>query len=227
MSLTRRRQHILCPGCGSVAEHHYFFICGTGAEPPSVLWSDGKWEQFWPSPPEIAQCAKCGDYYWISKAKKIPNAPLNWKFWERKQVVGLGNLSAAQYLEALDKGIATSAKEERLLRVQAWWTENDQYRHLAKSGETIPNPTFTKAGIENLLRLSEIQDTSKPTEVLTKAEIARELGKMEQAEKLLSYDFPAKCEHYAMQMRRWLQAGERGIHRFILLDASGIMSLTS
>jgi uncharacterized iron-regulated protein len=130
-------------------------------------------------------------------------------------------MKATEYLQAIERGVAKTPTEERYLRVRAWWAENDQYRHLVKLVEQFHVPTFTEAMIENLVKLSQLQDDSKPQGVLTKAEIARELGRMDQAEQLLRRDLPPQYEALALQVRQWVQARERRIQRFISIDVDG------
>jgi hypothetical protein len=174
-----------------------------------------------PDPARITKCAECAAYYWIAKAEQIPKPPRNWKFWKARQSICSADLTATDYLQAIEQGVATSATEERYLCVRAWWAENDQYRHLVKLGKQFHVPTFTEAMVHNLSKLSQLQDDSKPQGVLTKAEIARELGRMNQAEELLTRDLPPEYEALAIQLRQWVQARERRIQRFNSLDVDG------
>jgi hypothetical protein len=109
--------------------------------------------------------------------------------------------------------------------VWAWWAENEPYRNSVKSKRAIPNFKFSNAGAENLQKLSQLLDKPTPHNILLRAEIARELGRVDEAAQLLSQDLPAPYEHLGVQIERWVEAGKQKVQPFILADAAGVISL--
>jgi hypothetical protein len=136
-------------------------------------------------------------------------------------------MSAAEYLEALERGAVTTHGEELFLRVRAWWAENDARRHSAESAIKKPACQLSTAGTENLKRLLQLLTEPNPHHILMKAEIARQLGEAHEAEELLTQRLPSPHEHLGSQIRQWLEAGDRRIRQFILADASGIISVAA
>ena len=67
----------------------------------------------------------------------------------------------------------------------------------------------------NLLALSALlSKEDDPQELLMKAEIARELGNMDEARQLLSPPLPAEFATLVEQMSVWISAGETRVQRF-------------
>jgi DnaJ-domain-containing protein 1 len=224
MMFRKRPDYLLCPKCGCAVELYSFI---TSSYLGAVLWSDGMiTATMLPDPVEVTKCRRCRAYFWVSKAKRLTQEPQNWRFWERRKSICQADLTGAEYLEAIALGAATSRHEEIYLRVRAWWAENDIHRRSIESGQPLVDATRPTLEVGNLLRLSELQDEAKPGSVLTKAEIARELGRMEQAKRLLERTLPPEYEELAIQVRHWVQAGEFRLQRFTLAKGQGMFSFS-
>jgi len=120
------------------------------------------------------------------------------------------DLSATEYLEALDSGVASSPEEERYLRMRAWHGWNDRFRHAPATADWF----LDAPDAANLHALSSLLNESDPHQLLMKAEIARELGNFAGAETLLSKPTPPEFAEIVEQMRAWVTAGETRVWPF-------------
>lgn len=61
--------------------------------------------------------------------------------------------------------------------------------------------------IQSLNRLAELLGDSSPGRLLMQAEIAREVGQMDSALRILAKPLLTACEPTAAELREWCQAG--------------------
>lgn len=183
---------IECPDCGTLAT---VFTLISGNTFGARWWTDGKMiAPMLPEPPAITVCKGCNRYYWLSDAKvvgEIPtlvlpseeaSVPDDWRSAEEAR-----ELSEAEYLEAIAAGMGRNREEELHLRMSAWWAGNDAMRldSQDEGGGSLPFRVRSAAATANLEHLLEQLGTEDPDERLMKAELARELGRFEEAVKIL------------------------------------------
>lgn len=188
-------QVIECPKCRGVAR---VFTMRSGNTIGARRWTDGEMiAPMLPRQPAITRCRYCGHYYWISDARVIgewsllggaaQETPPTWKAAERVR-----ELSGPEYLEAIEEGAADTEERESHLRICAWWSGNDPLRSQGPSpvDQTQAVPARSPEAVMNLERLLELLDTSNPDQRLMAAELLRELGRFDDAMRLLEFHFP-------------------------------------
>lgn len=178
---------IACPHCKGLAKYTTIVSGNTfGAR----VWTDGKrLAPMLPQAPAIVKCRYCTKCYWLSKAKEV--GTIDW-WGDEGQLVDpawtaapdVQEPSEEEYYQALEQGLAKKGRQERDLRVLAWWRRNDVFREASQAedqGITTQMAKFRK-NLESLIRLL---DESDETDCLMKAEALRELGEFESAKEVL------------------------------------------
>jgi hypothetical protein len=174
---------VACPRCGGLARYETVLSGNTlGAR----VWTDGKMEApMLPRPPEVARCSHCGQYYWLTQARKVGSL----KAWETEDArvdpawraaPRIGELSEAEYYEAIHRGLAQDPEEEKTLRILAWWRSNDA----ARRGQSQPTDLAPRR--ENLQALVGLLAGGTDEEQVMRAEALRELGRFAEAEAALA-----------------------------------------
>jgi tetratricopeptide (TPR) repeat protein len=125
-----------------------------------------------------------------------------YKAWKR-----IRPLSEKDLFLAIEKKSWSNRDEERQLRLLAWLKANDRFRYRKKFREGIFESTlFTKSeAVENLKSLIELLDPSLFHERLLKAEIYRELGDFDEAQKWLDMDILKKDEPMALAIKKGIE----------------------
>ncbi len=178
---------VACPHCGAFARHRTLISGNTfGAR----LWTDGKMiAPMLPEPPPFVQCHHCRAFYWLADAPCIGHisvAPSETEGvpdeWLKAPEVA--EPSEEGYYEALAGAFVESPEEEKFLRLLALWKHNDPIRDVTGQDRPQPVPLSERAR-ENMEKLTELLDESRPDEGVLKAEVFRELGQFEKARQTL------------------------------------------
>lgn len=199
--------------------------CRVLARVPSLLsgntigarwWTDGKMEAMMlPQYPEITRCGTCAAYYWIPDALRIGEIEYNDDSKQRKipeawrEAEKIRELSEDEYLQAIAGGLAKPRKRELYLRTRAWWAGNDRYRSEDQVKPGQPTPPRSPEATANLERLFKLLRTKDITERLLKAEVARELGRFDEALEILRSEFPSQYQRVVTRMQELSQAKDR------------------
>lgn len=126
---------------------------------------------------EVSRCSKCNEFYWIEDAPVVAN-PIE------GELPLVRSLSIIEYVEMLTDSTQTvTTDEEEILRMELLWAFNDRVRQGKLLFEREEEKTIW---LTNMNALSELLDESDVYSRMIKAEIAREQGNFEVAEKLLS-----------------------------------------
>lgn len=193
-------QIIACPSCKTLAKYATLLSGNTfGAR----VWTDGKQEApMLPQPPPVVKCRHCAACFWLVDAEPVGeldlwgadplepatgwpaavdhplSAPPTWRAAEYVE-----ELSEADYYAAIRAGLAKGPKQERALRIFAWWRGNEPYR----DGEDLfSSPPPPQAGRdENLRRLLPLLDGDTDSDRIMRGEVLRELGRWSEAEAAL------------------------------------------
>jgi len=149
------------------------------------FWTDGKCEApMLPETPWLVKCPTCGQLVWLDEAKELGERPFGRSsLWPG--VHEYVELYELDYLEALTTNFSDSLEKVHYMRMRAWWAANDRLRIQTNEGTTSPSGE-TRENMESLFTsLSEADEQQR----LMKAELARELGQFEEAERLLSVKY--------------------------------------
>jgi len=202
---------IECPNCKGFAR---VFTLVSGNTFGARRWTDGKMiAPMLPRPPAITKCRDCGHYFWLSDAKKVGELPSLWGVEEKKKIPPewrtaehVRELSEAEYFEAIKKGAAEREEQELHLRIGAWWAGNDLLRYQGQSfvdkSRIVARSPEATMNLESLLELLNIGDSDQR---LMKAEVLRELGRFEEAIRLLEFDFPSEYGSVVVLIRNLAQ----------------------
>lgn len=163
------------------------------------VWSDGyAVYPMLPRSPKITRCGDHGPFFWVSDAKELgeiaywsnKNVPDEWK-----QAKYIRFLTEAEYLEAIEMGMGKTQDKNFYLRLLAWWAANDPLRqNEAQQNKTAKKSPFllgskARKNLEQLVKLLSLTD---PNQRIMKAEALRQLGRFEEALKILQAPFPKK-----------------------------------
>lgn len=168
---------IACPSCGQYAKKKTIISGNTyGAQ----LWSDGKRiAPMMPEFPSLVLCKKCNQFYWVRDAKKVTevtnSAELKEK-WGDADYVEFPTFH--QYFKTLEL-----IPDEIFIRGCIWRSFNDYFRN--KEEDKITSE-MEQLNSENLTALLKILDETDTNELLTKAEVYRNLSQFEESKELLS-----------------------------------------
>jgi len=180
-------------------------------------WSDGyAIYPMLPMFPEITRCDNQEKFFWVSDAKVTGEigrdkggTPQTWH-----EVGEMRFLSEPEYLEALNQGMGSTHKKEVYLRIQAWWSANEEVRD---GSLTYPFPSGSRAR-DNLERLVKLLGTDSPYERIRKAEAFRELGRFEEAKQTLQATFPKQIEGEIGYLRELINKRDMMVKRLSEID---------
>ncbi|WP_320052408.1 hypothetical protein [uncultured Acetobacteroides sp.] len=167
-------QVVKCPYCG--AQHR--MVKPAKKLKDYEMYSDGKTVSSELNEAlEVSRCSKCNEFFWIEDAAVEVN-PVE------EELPIVRSLSIIEYVEMLTDNTQTvTPDEEEILRMELLWAFNDRVRQGKSLFESEDEKTIW---LTNMNALSELLDESDVYSRMIKAEIAREQGNFELAEKLLS-----------------------------------------
>jgi hypothetical protein len=181
-------------------------------------WTDGRMmARSYPDFPKLVKCPHCKNLLWVDEAKIIgqeffrgftPKSrrdslvalldesenghqePPSIRHDEFSGVQNYLKPSDSDYLAFLDGGHARNNKEVRYIRMRAWWAANDPMRRppRRRKHRSIILGQSLKAQ-DNMRLLFELFDQTDERQRLLKAKLARELGRFDLAEQLLSSEY--------------------------------------
>jgi hypothetical protein len=116
-------------------------------------------------------------------------------------------LSEKDIFLAIEKKAWSNRDEEKQARLLAWWKANDRFRYKKKYREGISEINlFEKSEVvENLKNLFKLLNPSLSHERLLKAEIKRELGDFDKAQKWLDMDISEKDKEMALIINKGIE----------------------
>jgi len=208
-------QIIACPKCQGLAS---YLTLLSGNNIGAWVWTDGKViAPMLPRPPAVVSCVHCGECYWRADAELI--GTIDWNDCDRQQIdlartptKAVVEPTEEEYYQAIEKGLATDLKQERSLRMLAWWRRNDAFRFFGKLKKAARAPAQGKQSTplpwrENLAALLPLLDEGNNNDCLMKAEVLRQLGDFEAAKQILDRIDLDKAEKVA-EFIRLLKAEE-------------------
>ena len=227
-------QIIACPKCKGLAR---YMTLASGNTLDARVWTDGKMiAPMLPLPPSVVKCHHCAELYWRTEAEHIGTVDRCRAAGEQVNPAWADapkpeEPTEAEYYQALSKGLAKNAKQERVLRILAWRRRNDVFRDkpLKEAQGISDDPEEWRKNLEALARLLTEEDVN---DCLMKAEVLRELGKFESAKQVLSRAISTDSVAVIRQLRSLCDAGDtcvRELHssppRITLMQAfAGVLS---
>jgi len=169
-----------CSDCAQFIEQDTIISGNTmGAK----VWTDG-WQDapMMPDQPQLVACPHCKALLWLHDLEQAGEIE---PWGEKKKFSGSRPYDVPgfnTYMEFLEKGVSDPGKE-RYLRLRAWWAGNDTRR------ETEHKAPLSEAERTNLTAAAGLLDEVDQEDRLMKAEIMRELGRFDEAKKLLDKPF--------------------------------------
>lgn len=200
---------VSCPKCDGLARHTTLLSGNTfGAR----VWTDGK--MFAPMlvrPPMVVKCKSCGDCYWLKDAKRVGSAPRGGTDREEEREWAKAGFveepTEAEYLRAIEQGLARDLEEERTLRTLAWWRRNDAFRTLR--ADVIPGGAHEDGSWgENLRVLLTMWSEEDPDTAVMMAEALRELSEFGAAKQVLGRINSEKTTKFVQQIRSLCDRGD-------------------
>jgi hypothetical protein len=164
-----------------------------------------------PCPPTVVKCRHCAECYWLAEAREVGTVAL-WSgedrqadpAWAAAQEVE--EPTEEEYYQALQGSLAKGPRQERTLRMLAWWRRNDGLR-----SHPVGGATASGACRRNLEALARLLDDGDESDRLLKAEVLRELGEFEAAKGLLGRAGSAPYCGAARQLRDLCDRGDRSV----------------
>jgi hypothetical protein len=156
------------------------------------FWTDGKREApMLPETPWVVKCPTCSHLVWLDEAAKLGEEdpfgdPSRWPEARR-----FAELSEHDYLMALSKEATGSPEKIRYLRMRAWWAANDGFRRQPAERSA----SLSEEARRNMEALFSALSEAAEEQRLMRAELARELGRFEEAERLLSMKYRKELHH--------------------------------
>lgn len=102
------------------------------------------------------------------------------------------------------------SKQERALRILAWWRRNDAFRDSDRV-VTATTEALSETCRENLVALATLLDEEDENDRIMKAEVFRELGQFESAKAILSQVRSSEYDAIVHQLRRLCDAGDAAV----------------
>ena len=227
-------QIIACPKCKGLAR---YMTLASGNTLDARVWTDGKMiAPMLPLPPTVVKCHHCAELYWRTEAEHIGTVDRCRAAGEQVNPAWADapkpeEPTEAEYYQALSKGLAKNAKQERVLRILAWRRRNDVFRDkpLKEAQGISDDPEEWRKNLEALARLLTEEDVN---DCLMKAEVLRELGEFESAKEALNRATSTDSVAVIRQLRSLCDAGDtcvRELHssppRITLMQAfAGVLS---
>ena len=213
-------QIIECPECKALAK---VSTLASGNTFGARWWTDGKVDApMLPEQPAITKCTACGDFYWLSDANVVGEC-FDGYIYERSgfepseqekipddwdKAGWIGALTEEELVEAIAAGAAHSREQELYLRIRLWWATNEPFRD--REGDDPDQVLLLRSavGTTNLERLLNLLNLEEPDEQIMKAEVARELGRFDEALLILESGVSPELEDVAALIRKFAQEGD-------------------
>lgn len=170
-----------------------------------------------PDQPWLVVCPHCNALVWIDELEELGELDPGYRPFieepERQvEIRGKQDLiedarpyrapTMQEFLRLLESGLS-DPERVRYVRLRAWWTAND-----ARRGNPEATP-LSRPETQNLEQLAAMLDESNDHHRIMKAEIMRELGRFDEARKLLKVEFPSDLAHAASLIRKLAERGDR------------------
>jgi len=173
------------------------------------FWTDGKRHApMLPEQPWLVKCGHCSALVWIDEQEVLGEVSP----WEDTGGAFAGALAyvkpVASDYERQSQASAQDPEKLRYLRRCFWWAGND-----ARRESSTPAP-LSESERQNLESFAGMLDEATDEERLTKAEVLRELGRFEDAVRLLARDVDPRMKWVATFIRDLAMKGDPLLREF-------------
>jgi hypothetical protein len=195
-----------CSACSKLIAQH---TIASGNTFGAKLWTDGKRRApMLPEQPWLVKCGHCSALVWIDEQEKLGTAS-PWKDTAGAFAGALAYLTpVTSDYERLSRDPTQAPEKQRYLRQCFWWAGND-----ARRGSSDPAP-FSEAERQNLESFAGMLDEASDQDRLCKAEALRELGRFEEAMRLLAQDIDPRMKRAATFIRDLAMKGDPQLKEF-------------
>jgi len=190
---------IKCPHCSTLSQHYQLMSYTIHK---AEYWSDGKCDSFDIHKPSLLiKCRTCNQFYWIDKNNNQISRRIDHEAHEKLGNQEFPNLEINEEVEdienlndAIVNGLGNTNERETYLRTRLWQKINDLLRY--NKGKSIKLLEFIRIRKkfpvnnrnkktyednaekfkENLMALAALMDDTYIEDLITKAEIYREIG---------------------------------------------------
>jgi hypothetical protein len=174
----------------------------------ATVWTDGRMVGPWiPEELALVGCPFCAETFWTRESLALGTANESYSDTRWPEARFVTELDAPAILQAVLVGRADTPRKEKYLRLHAWWRDGDVRREgVAKELDLTAPGEEMRA---NMRRLHLLADEELPDDRLMKAELSRQLGRFEEVQHLLAFEFTRE-EHVkaAARIRELALAGE-------------------
>jgi hypothetical protein len=169
-------------------------------------WTDGEFtgSRFY-APPQLVKCPHCQMIIWLQDQNKVNEIPNYLTFLGKETKADKSLTDLPFYEDASETELAAflevnspQTDREAHARTMLWRLGNNKRR----TGVESP---LSDLEIKNLQKLVEISSAHDDESVLLKIEMLRELGKFEDAQKLLDFNFTENYQHIAEAQQQFLE----------------------
>jgi hypothetical protein len=218
---------VSCPKCSKLFK---VYDNVSGNTLGATYWSDG-WVDAPMMPEErvVIVCPHCRDSIWRedcpdSRPTDTGSEPEPWEY--RANEYDDEYRRYAEYAGAKKAGPVRFAKmlrtpidnpdRERYLRIQLWWNANH-----ARRKSLFSSPELLTREKHNMALLATMLDEGNEHDLIMKAELMRELGRLRQAALLLS-KLPSNSHPFAKEITRLVQQGDSCVRQVAAPDDGSI-----
>lgn len=196
----------VCPQCGGQVIQP---TLSSGNTFGATYWTDGKMEaEMLPEDLLLVKCPFCQKLFWVDKPKELGQVECGELGDTWPDAKDLEEPSEEDYLAFLKTSPPRGKAKEKYLRIHAWWAANDRVREGATPGVEA---VFSADARDSLNALYALLNEVKQDQRLMKAEIARELGRFDEAVALLTIRLKEDFVNAADQIRQLATAKNKDV----------------
>ena len=174
----------------------------------ATFWTDGKMEApMLPETPWLLLHPLSDELFWIDGCQDVADEN-GWESQEKYSEVPFAQApSLKEYRSVLRGSGGLSPDKERYLRTRCWWALNDRVRNRKRP---IPLGAVSRA---NLLKLRSMLNENEASDRLMAAEVSRHLRDFDEANRLLTFQFPDDHARAANLIRRLTEQRDFTVRR--------------
>lgn len=195
-----------CPNCNSEFSAYHLNSCNTI---DAIYYTDGAvYGPMYSEGSALITCPNCNNHFWredVPTSKCIKESDF-YRDAEMQLLPSENLVNGNNFIRLLHQKFWKTEVQEKYIRIRAWWSYNEAYRGKAynelfhvseidfkcgKQRKEMSEEDFVLSpeGRENLLQLLQLLNANNMSEVITKAEVFRELGQFGECLKLLNQPF--------------------------------------
>lgn len=194
---------VYCPGCNTP---HMQMNLISGNTFGGVFWSDGcSLSPMLPDIPLFTRCTSCNLIFSLKRCKQTESED---EEVFKMPVVVQPDINGLA--EALTLKVHQSGQEEIYLRIRLWWALNNRSFNKGEIGHHIVDQAYR----DNAIRLLNLLDVENKENLLTIAELYRNLGEFDECRKTLSGVTEKHFENHVKQIKDACNRGLSAVVRF-------------